>query len=678
MSRPRVFLLSLFIFSLAALTPWLSIDGKQYYMQLRSIVVDGDLNFYNEFAYFHPSAFGRDPELGMRTTEGYVRMWFPLGAPLLCAPFYVAGLGFGALLSKHGVPLIANGYSYPELLGYVVASTLYGLAGLLLSFEVARKYFGNTASLLAVLFIWVASPVMAYLYFEPSMAHSVSILTVSLFLYVWLRWRGALSPSRAFALGLLCGLMAMVRYQDVLFVLFPLWSILSGSFGARRGGIPRGLLLLALLLLGAVISFSPQMILWKAHYGSFLAVPQGRGFFHFLSPAIVSVLFSPYHGLFSWTPILLLAFVGLLAFLRVDRPVAVIALLIFALQVYFSSISKDWWGGWAFGARRFISLTPVFVLGLATLLETRRRSVRSILVGILILLVVWNVLFAYQYYTLKVHPGRGFSLLKVAAGQWDALLELAGACGRALSSPLPATAAAAALLAFGAALCVAFIVGRISSMAWKRPCLVLAVLYFLAWDAVMVCETAATKRIYSLSSGEGGVSRSLEALTLGRDGVFQGTGEEMNPAEGKVVFHLENERPFSRLILVSYCPAGKAGEVVGRIKVGYENAEESTHEIVYAKDTYSPGEALSPRSPLIARTWYDEAVEASPYRTPRPLPLWLLHAGRRLMKLKERPPAPRRSFSANIFLREGGVPEAVEIEAEEGSSLVVTGLAFAE
>jgi len=88
--------------------------------------------------------------------------------------------------------------------------------------------------------------------------------------------------------------------------------------------------------------------------------------------------------------------------------------------------------------------------------------------------------------------------------------------------------------------------------------------------------------------------------------------------------------------------------------------------------------APPPRGPLAARTWYEEKVELPPYRTPLPLPLWLLRAWKRTAELMEHPPGPRRSYAATMFLSGREVPARVVIEAAEGQPLVITGLAFEE
>src|ERR1700693_6522461 len=71
----------------------------------------------------------------------------------------------------------------------------------------------------------------------------------------------------------------------------------------------------------------------------------------------------------SWTPILALAVVGLVLFRRVDRPFATY-LMVAAFSFYLViSFYPDWDGLSSFGNRFFVSLTSVFVLGLASLFD---------------------------------------------------------------------------------------------------------------------------------------------------------------------------------------------------------------------------------------------------------------------------------------------------------------------
>src|SRR5262249_62157267 len=87
------------------------------------------------------------------------------------------------------------------------------------------------------------------------------------------------------------------------------------------------------------------------------------------SPAFLRVLFSSNHGLLSWTPIVAFALVGLLL-LSIRLPRVGVPFLAAVLAFYlFISVFPNWAGISSYGNRFFISVTPLFILGLAYLLE---------------------------------------------------------------------------------------------------------------------------------------------------------------------------------------------------------------------------------------------------------------------------------------------------------------------
>jgi hypothetical protein len=143
----------------------------------------------------------------------------------------------------------------------------------------------------------------------------------------------------------------------------------------------------------------PQLLAWRAIYGQFLVMPQGGRFMRWTRPALVSVLFSLRHGLFSWTPAALLAVAGLYRLaVRRDRFLGWSILAVVLLAVYVNASVSDWWAGEAFGARRFISDTVFFALGLATVFASDFWRNRPVLLRwAAVALVVYNLLFLLQY-----------------------------------------------------------------------------------------------------------------------------------------------------------------------------------------------------------------------------------------------------------------------------------------
>jgi hypothetical protein len=147
-----------------------------------------------------------------------------------------------------------------------------------------------------------------------------------------------------------------------------------------------------------LIVFTPQMAVWNVLYGRPFAIPQGPAFMQWTSPHPIAVLFSDNHGLFTWAPLLILALVGLAALLRRDRQAALPVVTVLVLSWYASAAVSDWWAGEAFGARRFLSLFPLFVAGLAAWMDPVSRAGgpnwRHGLVGAL---VAANLLLLLQY-----------------------------------------------------------------------------------------------------------------------------------------------------------------------------------------------------------------------------------------------------------------------------------------
>src|ERR1700691_905652 len=216
-------------------------------------------------------------------------------------------------------------------------------------------------------------------------------------------------------LGAMGGLMMDVYYPNALLLLLPLLESLGAYWeGIATGGLRRTvgpLLLNNILFVGVILAaFSPTLVSKKIIYGSYL----NFGYFvqwFWDSPALLKVCFSSQHGLFSWTPITLLAVIGLFLFRRNDRLLALYLLCTFAAYAYVIGCYQDWDGLSSFGNRFFVSLTVLFVLGFSALCdwvaqiwnERRARILAPILTGVLIL---WNMGLIFQWGTHLI-PARG-------------------------------------------------------------------------------------------------------------------------------------------------------------------------------------------------------------------------------------------------------------------------------
>lgn len=372
-------------------------DGIGYYSYLRSVVFDGDVNLRNEYAYFHWGS-------SRTTSTGLVYSGLAIGPALLWSPFYLLAHLVALAASELAFPVSPDGYGYVYQAAICIATIIYVSAGVFLTYRLCRRYFSAYSSLVAVVGGWLAASLIYYTVAEPSMAHGVSFFAVSLFLWVWHPPRRR-TCKEWIVLGLTLGLMTLARNQNLLFssvlIVEAIQAMIDGKSAGRRLGVLREYAVGGLVAAAfALVAFSPQMLVWKALFGSLITVPQGGGFFDLLGPNLLEYLFSTRHGLFTWTPTMLVAVAGFVPLWKRDRKVTTALLTALLLLLYLHSAVVRWWAGDAFGARRLVSAMPVFALAMAALAESvtdRFRPGQWASLLVLAGLVTWNLLFMLQY-----------------------------------------------------------------------------------------------------------------------------------------------------------------------------------------------------------------------------------------------------------------------------------------
>lgn len=376
-------------------------DAVQYYAYLRSLAIDGDLDFTNEYLRLYTSGsdtaatgnvwISSSTPVGRRTNQ------MSIGPAILWSPFFAATWALLAMLRPFGVSVPLDGFAAPFQLSAGVAGVAYAAIGAWFCVRACRALVPDAPAFWGSLVAWLASPVIYYSLVSPAYSHAPSMMTCAIFCDVWLRTRRETRATRYVWLGLLAGLAALVRWQDIVFLGLPGVELLA-ALGAGRIGIGAAMRAVAVMATAAVAMLVPQMLAWNAIYGSFLVQPQGPGFMRWTEPALVQMLFSLRHGLFSWTPALALAVAGWWALCRRDTVVGAAVILVFLVTLYVNASVIDWWAGEAFGARRFAGNTVLFALGFASLFATRFWQARPVLLRwTTTLLIVYNLLFLLQY-----------------------------------------------------------------------------------------------------------------------------------------------------------------------------------------------------------------------------------------------------------------------------------------
>lgn len=348
-------------------------DAVYYYASLRSIVVDKDLDFKNEYEYFHSqtSTFTGNRKIPKIPDQNPVTKKLPVKYPIgsaifLLPPFFLTH----SLIQSDGYNLI-----YQTITS--LSSLIYGFSGLLLIYNLGKKIFDAKIALMGTLSIWLATPLVYYMTMEPLNSQSLSFFSVSLFIYFWFVTRKERMLYQWIILGIIGGLMGMVRYQDLLFILIPLIDTLRKYFFMK-----------VIFLFFVILTISIQFGVNNYLYGFPFNTGYGdAGFPYLTSPKIFYSLFSFERGLLVWSPILIFAFIGLYWLIKRFKLVGSLLLLSVMIQVYVVGSWADPSQGDSFGNRILLNSSVIFALGLMQFLKeiNIRQKLSLIIISLFIL-----------------------------------------------------------------------------------------------------------------------------------------------------------------------------------------------------------------------------------------------------------------------------------------------------
>ena len=203
-------------------------------------------------------------------------------------------------------------------------------------------------------------------------------------------------------MGLAVGIATLVRWQDVIYLVFPASVVIQNG---RNWGFRRTLIYSGLVAAGTIVALFPQLLLWNIHFGTWVTIPQGQGFMHWGNPQVWQVLFSARHGLISWTPLIAFSMAGIVWMSIRKFSIGIPILIVLLLQLYVNSVVSDWWAGWGFGGRRFLDLIPFFILGTAFLIKELPKRIQRLVPVIISILILWNITLLYHYFSGHVNFG---------------------------------------------------------------------------------------------------------------------------------------------------------------------------------------------------------------------------------------------------------------------------------
>jgi tetratricopeptide (TPR) repeat protein len=339
-------------------------DFAVYFSYTHTLLSDRDLDFLNEYEHF-----GFEKHLFYVTGEGYISNDWPIGAGILWMPFFCLG---SVVARLSGSP--PDGFGIPYLSLVMVGILFFVGSGLYAGFIFLEKRYRTKWAFLTVLLCFFGTSLLFYACYGGWMSHATGFCIVTLFFILWAETISERKRIDWILLGFLAGLMTLTRPQHIAsLIVFPIelfFRIKKSSF--KTFPWKKETMGWLLLFLAFLIAFLPQLVFWGKIYGHPFSFPKLEEM-HWFSPRIRETLFSDYHGILPWTPLVLLGSMGLLFVWKREKVLAAGLFVALALQIYINSANEVWWAGGSFGNRRITEYAFPVMVGLAGLFEEKRR-----------------------------------------------------------------------------------------------------------------------------------------------------------------------------------------------------------------------------------------------------------------------------------------------------------------
>ena len=396
-------------------------DIKGYYAYLPAAIIHGDLDF--EFAQNDLDKYRTKLYLG-GGPEGKTLLQFTYGMSLLYSPFFLTA---HLLTTNMEIPYVgfeADGYTVPYRLALILSCLFYLALGLYFLRKVLLIYFSDPATAITLISITLGTNIFYYSTIEPAMSHVYSFALISIFLYVVIKWLKKATILNTIFLGLIIGIISLVRPNNTIVVLFLIFLGVTGwkSFIERLSFLLRSYRLILLMIFVFLLVWVPQFLYWNYITGDYLFYSYGEQVFFFNNPQVYHSLFSYRKGLLVYIPILVISFTGLLFLYNKPKELFIPTLAFIVINIYILSSWCFWWFGGGYGPRSYIDSYAIMAFPFAAFtsyLLNRNWFAKILYLVLLITLIAHGLFQTRQYRYGSIH---WVAMTKEA--YWDSFLHL--------------------------------------------------------------------------------------------------------------------------------------------------------------------------------------------------------------------------------------------------------------
>lgn len=286
-----------------------------------------------------------------------------MGMSVMYSPFF-----FIAHAVAHFFEYDTSGYSEPYKLGLILSSIFYLTLGLFFLSKLLLKFFNPFVSAWVIVITIIGTNLFYYVTYDSAMSHPYSFTLIILFLWCTLRWYETDSKRYILYIGLILGLITLIRPTNVVIgLVFILWGVKNyRDFINRTKYLVSKYKILFIIPLLAFIVWIPQLLYWKSITGSFFYNSYGENNkFFFNNPMIIKGLFGYRHGWLIYSPVMIFSVLGMIVLIKRFKEMLLPIVLTSSLFIYIIFSWWCWWYGGAFGMRAMIDIYGLLALPMA-------------------------------------------------------------------------------------------------------------------------------------------------------------------------------------------------------------------------------------------------------------------------------------------------------------------------
>ncbi len=353
-----------------------------------------------------------------------------MGMSILYSPFF-----FMADFSSELLGYKRDGFTLPYAFALAMSSIFYLSLALYFLRKFLEFYFSNWAIAFTIFSIVICTNLLHFTLEEAAMTHVYSFSLISILLYNTIKWYNNPTYLRSILLGFILGLIILIRPTNILIIFF----LLLFDIHTVRSLLRRVFYLfnsykkILAILFTSIIVWIPQFAYWKIVTGNYLFYSYGDEHFFFNNPHIIEGLFGYRGGWLFYTPIMILAIIGIFLLKEEVKKYKLFLITFTILNIYVILSWWCWWYGGGYGNRAFIDSYGVLSIPLASffsfVISFKKRIIKYFLILIICLFNSLGVFYFLKYhygslvfsYMTKEAFWQSFWTLRPKPGFWELL-----------------------------------------------------------------------------------------------------------------------------------------------------------------------------------------------------------------------------------------------------------------